>query len=99
MARNHEITRGKWRRWREVAGRVDLDRRLDEDERDSIAAARVAVPTMLLTVRGAVASAVPALEPPMTKIARAVDVPRSGQWLPPDRSSDVAARLLDFLDA
>ncbi|MEO6085816.1 MAG: alpha/beta hydrolase [Umezawaea sp.] len=80
-----------------LTGGFELYRTLDQDERDNTAARPTAVPTMLMTAEGTLASTRPTLEPLATNIERAVEVPRSGHWLPEENPDFVTRELLTFL--
>ena len=80
-----------------LTGGFELYRTLDEDERDNAAAAPISVPTMLMTAEGTLASIRAQTEPRMVNIARAVEVPGSGHWLPEENPAFVTAELLAFL--
>jgi pimeloyl-ACP methyl ester carboxylesterase len=86
-----------YRRPQVLSGGFDLYRTLDNDERDNIAAAPVAVPTLLMTAEGQAAFARATLEPRMSAIVRTVEVPKAGHWLPEENPAFVTAELLSFL--
>ena len=81
-----------------LAGGFELYRTLDQDERDNTAAAPVTAPTLLMTAEGTLSLTRPTLEPKVTDLARAVEVPRSGHWLMEENPEFVTAELLAFLD-
>lgn len=80
-----------------LSGGFELYRTLDQDERDNIAAAPITVPTMLMTAESLLASARPTVEPRMSDITRAVEVPGAGHWLMAENPEFVTAELLAFL--
>jgi pimeloyl-ACP methyl ester carboxylesterase len=86
-----------YRRPQVLSGGFELYRTLDEDERDNTAAAPVAVPTLLMTAEGQVAFTRRTLEPRMSAIVRAVEVPKAGHWLPEENPAFVTSELLEFL--
>jgi pimeloyl-ACP methyl ester carboxylesterase len=85
-----------YRRPQVLKGGFDLYRTLDQDERDNTAARPVAVPTLLMTAEGTLASTRPTLEPLVTTITRAVEVPDAGHWLPEENPDFVTRELLAF---
>ena len=86
-----------YRRPQVLTGGFELYRTLDEDERDNTAAAPVAVPTLLMTAEGQVAFTRRTLEPRMSAIVRAVEVPKAGHWLAEENPAFVTSELLKFL--
>ncbi len=85
-----------YQRPRVLSGGFDLYRALDQDERDNAVARPVGVPLMLMTAEGTLASTRPTIEPLATDIQRAVEVPRSGHWLPEENPDFVVRELLAF---
>lgn len=63
-------------------------------EIDNTAAAPVTAPTLLMTAEGGLASTRPTLEPLVTDIPRAVEVPGSGHWLMEENPDFVTTELL-----
>ncbi|MCA2216687.1 alpha/beta fold hydrolase [Jidongwangia harbinensis] len=86
-----------YRRPQVLTGGFNLYRTLDADERDTIAAAPVAVPTLLMTAEGQGAFVRTTLAPRMSAIVRTVEVPKAGHWLPEENPGFVTAELLAFL--
>lgn len=80
-----------------LAGGFELYRTLEQDERDNTAAAPVTAPTLLMTAEGTLASTRPTVEPLVTDLARAVEVPGSGHWLMEENPEFVTTELLTFL--
>lgn len=80
-----------------LRGGFELYRTLDEDERDNTAAEPIDVPTMLMTAEGTLATIRAQTEPRMANVVRAVEVPRSGHWLPEENPRFVTRELLAFL--
>lgn len=80
-----------------LTGGFELYRTLEQDERDNVAAAPIAVPTMPMTAEGLLASARPTVEPRIARITRAVEVPGAGHWLMTESPEFVTAELLAFL--
>ena len=74
----------------------ELYRTLDRDERDNIAARPVKTPTLLLTATGSLAATRPTLEPKLSHITRAVEVPKSGHWLAEENPGAVTDEILAF---
>jgi pimeloyl-ACP methyl ester carboxylesterase len=81
-----------------LAGGFELYRALDQDVRDTTAAAPVNTPTLLMTAQGQVDAVRATAAPRMTNIVRAVDVPNAGHWLVEENPEFVTAELLRFLD-
>ncbi|RBO96912.1 pimeloyl-ACP methyl ester carboxylesterase [Nocardia puris] len=80
-----------------LSGGFELYRALDDDVRDTVAAAPVTVPTLLMAAPGQVDAIRATVAPRMTTIVRAVDVPRAGHWLAEENPEFVTAELLRFL--
>ncbi|MFD0657847.1 alpha/beta fold hydrolase [Thermocatellispora tengchongensis] len=80
-----------------LSGGFELYRALDKDVRDTAAAAPVRVPTLLMAAQGQLDAIRATVAPRMTKIVRAVDVPRAGHWLAEENPWFVTAELLRFL--
>ncbi len=78
-------------------GGFQLYRTLDQDERDNTAAAPISVPTLLMTAQGTLQATKRTLEPRVSHLVRAVEVPRSGHWLPEENPAFVTRELLAFL--
>ncbi|MBL1076549.1 alpha/beta hydrolase [Nocardia sp. 2] len=76
----------------------ELYRALDQDVRDTTAAATTTVPTLLMTAQGQLDPVRATLAPRVTTIVRAVDVPNAGHWLVEENPQFVTAELLQFLD-
>lgn len=91
-----EFTR-TYQRPQVLTGGFELYRTLDQDERDNIAAPPIAVPTMLMTAEGMLPFTRSTVEPRMSRITRAVEVPGAGHWLPEENPAFVTAELLAFL--
>nr|WP_211207292.1 alpha/beta hydrolase [Stackebrandtia nassauensis] len=81
-----------------LAGGFELYRALDKDVRDTIAAKPTSVPTLLLTAEGQLDAIRATVDPRMTDIERAVDVPKAGHWLVEENPEFVTEELLRFLD-
>ena len=88
-----------YRRAQVLTGGFALYRTLDQDERDNTAAAPVRAPTLVMTAEGQAAFIRKTLQPRMSAIVRAVDVPRSGHWLPEEKPTFVTSELLAFFAA
>ncbi|GGS82901.1 alpha/beta fold hydrolase [Nonomuraea spiralis] len=80
-----------------LSGGFELYRALDRDVRDASAAAPVRVPTLLMTAQGQLDAIRATVAPRLTRIVRAVDVPRAGHWLVEENPAFVTAELLRFL--
>ncbi|MEV6598699.1 alpha/beta hydrolase [Actinoplanes sp. NPDC051346] len=85
-----------YQRPRVLTGGFALYRTLAQDERDNVTAAAITMPVMLLTAEGTLAFTRSTVEPRMTRITRAVEVPKSGHWLPEENPTFVTAELLRF---
>jgi pimeloyl-ACP methyl ester carboxylesterase len=85
-----------YRRPQVLAGGFALYRTLDQDERDNVAATPISMPTMLLTAEGTLDFTRSTVRPRMSDLARAVEVPGSGHWLPAENPAFVTAELLQF---
>ncbi|MGI5151961.1 alpha/beta fold hydrolase [Plantactinospora sp. CA-294935] len=94
----HEFARTN-RRPQVLTGGFELYRTLEQDERDNLAAAPITMPVMLMTAEGLLDFTRSTVDPRMTRITRAVEVPGSGHWLPQENPAFATARLLDFLAA
>ncbi|MFD2414782.1 alpha/beta fold hydrolase [Amycolatopsis pigmentata] len=81
-----------------LSGGFELYRALDKDVRDTVAAAPVRVPTLLMTAQGQLDGIRSTAAPRMTNIVRAVDVPHAGHWLMEENPPFVTAELMRFLD-
>jgi pimeloyl-ACP methyl ester carboxylesterase len=81
-----------------LSGGFELYRALDEDVRDTVAAAPVSLPVLLMTAQGQLDAIRDTLAPRVTDIVRAVDVPDAGHWLVEENPRFVTAELLRFLD-
>ncbi|WP_433251552.1 alpha/beta fold hydrolase [Streptosporangium sp. CA-135522] len=81
-----------------LSGGFELYRALDKDVRDTVAAAPIRVPTLLMTAHGQLDSIRATVAPRVTNIVRAVDVPHAGHWLVEENPRFVTAELLRFLD-
>lgn len=75
----------------------ELYRALEADVREGVEAAPSAVPTLLMTAQGQLDPVRASIAPRLTRIVRAVDVPRAGHWLVEENPGFVTAELLDFL--
>ena len=80
-----------------LTGGFELYRTLDQDEQDNTAAAPIAIPTLVMTAEGGMASTLPTLQPRMSAITAAVEVPGAGHWLPEEDPELVTAELLALL--
>ncbi|WP_433196013.1 alpha/beta fold hydrolase [Nocardia sp. CA-107356] len=87
-----------YRRPQALSGGFELYRALDQDVRDTVAAAPVQVPTLLMTAQGQLDAIRATVAPRITDIVRAVDVPNAGHWLVEENPQFVTAELLHFLD-
>ncbi|MGV9613668.1 alpha/beta fold hydrolase [Nocardia xishanensis] len=81
-----------------LAGGFELYRALDEDVRDTIEAAPIDVPALLMTAQGQLDAVRATVSPRMTNIVQAADVPRAGHWLVEENPEFVTAELERFLD-
>ncbi|GIJ50925.1 hydrolase [Virgisporangium aliadipatigenens] len=79
-----------------LAGGFALYRTLDQDERDNVAAKPIAVPALLLTAEGSLDFTRRTVQPVMSNLTRAVEVPGSGHWLPEENPQFVTAELVNF---
>ncbi|KDN18705.1 alpha/beta hydrolase [Amycolatopsis rifamycinica] len=91
-----EYTR-TYRRPEVLSGGFELYRALDKDVRDTVAAAPVRVPALLLTAQGQLDAIRATVTPRVTNIVRAVDVPHAGHWLVEENPAFVTAELVRFL--
>ncbi|MGW6730675.1 alpha/beta fold hydrolase [Nocardia sp. NPDC055029] len=80
-----------------LAGGFELYRALDQDVRDSVAAAPTHVPTLLMTAQGQLDPVRASAAARLTNIVHAVDVPNAGHWLVEENPQFVTAELLRFL--
>ncbi|GAA3164969.1 alpha/beta hydrolase [Nonomuraea salmonea] len=80
-----------------LSGGFELYRALDQDVRDTTAAAPVRVPALLMTAQGQLDAVRATVEPRVRDIVRAVDVPKAGHWLVEENPRFVTAELLRFL--
>lgn len=85
-----------YRRPQVLTGGFELYRTLDQDEIDNKAAGQVRVPTMLMAAEGGLAAMRATTAPLLTHVVSAVEVPRSGHWLPEENPDFVTTRLLGF---
>jgi pimeloyl-ACP methyl ester carboxylesterase len=81
-----------------LSGGFELYRALDKDVRDTVAAASVQVPTLLMTAQGQLDAIRTTVAPRMTNIVRALDVPHAGHWLVDENPRFVTTELVRFLD-
>ncbi len=81
-----------------LSGGFELYRALDKDVRDTVAAAPVKVPTLLLTAQGQLDAIRATVAPRLTDIVQAVDVPHAGHWLVEENPQFVAGQLERFLN-
>jgi pimeloyl-ACP methyl ester carboxylesterase len=79
-----------------LTGGFELYRTIEQDERDNTAAAPITMPTMLMTAEGLLPFTRSTVQPRMSRITRAVEVPASGHWLPEENPEFVTAELLTF---
>jgi pimeloyl-ACP methyl ester carboxylesterase len=82
-----------------LTGGFELYRTLEQDERHNTAATPISMPTLLLTAEGVLPSTRATVEPLMTQLVRAVEVPGSGHWLPDENPDFVTEELLTFFGA
>lgn len=87
-----------YRRPEVLSGGFELYRALDKDVRDTVAAAPIRVPTLLMTAQGQLDPVRATAARRMTNIVRAVDVPNAGHWLVEENPQFVTTELLRFLD-
>ncbi|MGW6424871.1 alpha/beta fold hydrolase [Nocardia sp. NPDC055053] len=80
-----------------LAGGFELYRALEQDVRDSVAAAPTSVPTLLMTAQGQLDPVRASAAARLTNIVHAVDVPNAGHWLVEENPRFVTAELLRFL--
>ncbi|GAA4537036.1 alpha/beta fold hydrolase [Amycolatopsis samaneae] len=81
-----------------LSGGFELYRALDKDVRDTVAAAPVRVPALVMSAQGQADAIKATVAPRLTDIVRAVDVPRAGHWLVEENPQFVTAELTRFLD-
>ncbi|MBP2335593.1 pimeloyl-ACP methyl ester carboxylesterase [Saccharothrix coeruleofusca] len=86
-----------YRRPEALAGGFELYRALGKDVQDTLAAAPVRVPTLLMAAQGQIDAVRATAAPRMTDIVRAVDVPNAGHWLVEENPEFVTDELLSFL--
>jgi pimeloyl-ACP methyl ester carboxylesterase len=87
-----------YRRPEALSGGFELYRALDKDVRDTVAAAPVRVPALLMTAQGQLDAIRATVAPRIPHIVRAVDVPHAGHWLVEENPAFVTAELVRFLD-
>ncbi|QWF79827.1 alpha/beta fold hydrolase [Amycolatopsis sp. CA-230715] len=80
-----------------LSGGFGLYRALDKDVSDTVAAAPVRVPTLLLTAQGQLDAIRATVSPRLTDIVRAADVPKAGHWLVEENPRFVTDELERFL--
>ncbi|MFB9931303.1 alpha/beta fold hydrolase [Amycolatopsis halotolerans] len=81
-----------------LSGGFELYRALDKDVRDTVAAAPVRVPTLLLTAQGQLDAIRATVAPRVTDIVQAADVPHAGHWLVEENPQFVAGEVERFLN-
>ncbi|WP_433654364.1 alpha/beta fold hydrolase [Nocardia sp. CA-128927] len=81
-----------------LSGGFDLYRALDKDVPDTVAAAPVSVPTLLMTAQGQLDGVRATVSPRLTNIVRAMDVPHAGHWLVEENPQFVTTELLQFVE-
>lgn len=79
-----------------LTGGFELYRTLDQDERDNKAVKPITIPTLLLTAEGTLPFTRSTVQPLMSDITRAVDVPKAGHWLIEENPEFVTAELTKF---
>lgn len=85
-----------YRRPQVLTGGFALYRTLDVDERDNRAATPITMPALLLTAEGTLDFTRSTVQPLMSRIVRASEVPGSGHWLVEENPEFVTAELLAF---
>jgi pimeloyl-ACP methyl ester carboxylesterase len=80
-----------------LKGGFDLYRALDQDVKDTEAAAPASAPTLIMAAQGQAEAIRGTAAPRMTNIVRAVDVPHAGHWFAEENPQFVTAELLRFL--
>lgn len=80
-----------------LTGGFELYRTLDQDERDNRAAKPISMPTLLLTAEGTPDFTRSTVQPLMSGITRAVQVPRAGHGLIAENPEFVTTELVEFL--
>jgi pimeloyl-ACP methyl ester carboxylesterase len=80
-----------------LSGGFELYRALDKDVQDTVAAAPVQAPALLMTAQGQLGAIQSTVAPRMTNIVRAVDVPQAGHWLVEENPAFVTTELVRFL--
>jgi pimeloyl-ACP methyl ester carboxylesterase len=81
-----------------LSGGFELYRSLDQDVRDTTAAAPVDTPTLLLTAQGQLDAVRATTASRITNVVRAADVPHAGHWLVEENPEFVVTELFRFLD-
>ena len=79
-----------------LTGGFNLYRTLDQDERDNKAVKPITMPALLLTAEGTLPFTRSTVQPLMSDITRAVDVPKAGHWLIEENPEFVTAELTKF---
>ncbi|WP_431922012.1 alpha/beta fold hydrolase [Micromonospora wenchangensis] len=79
-----------------LTGGFELYRTLDQDERDNKAAKPITMPTLLLTAEGTLDFTRSTVQPLMSDITRAVEVPRAGHWLIAENPEFVTTEMVEF---
>jgi pimeloyl-ACP methyl ester carboxylesterase len=79
-----------------LTGGFELYRTLEQDEQDNTASTPITMPTMLMTAEGMLPFTRSTVEPLMTQIVRAVEVPEAGHWLPDENPEFVTEEFLAF---
>lgn len=86
-----------YRRPEALAGGFELYRALDEDVHDTIAAAPVRLPALLLTAQGQLDAIRATVAPRIGNIVQAAEVPHAGHWLVEENPQFVTTELQKFL--
>lgn len=79
-----------------LTGGFELYRTLDQDERDNKAVKPITTPTLLLTAEGTLPFTRSTIQPLMSRVTRAVEVPQAGHWLVEENPGFVTAELMTF---
>lgn len=79
-----------------LTGGFELYRTLNQDERDNKAVKPITMPTMLLTAEGTLDFSRSTVQPLMSNVTRAVEVPKAGHWLVEENPVFVTAELVKF---